>query len=218
MSDSAKHYLAFFGFPVAIILLGNVVIKLLYPVFREYAFIPAVLFYWVLTYGVVYFDSKSRNTGIATYLKETKFKVYLILLSILVGCLPLPIFILNIKSLNTPFLISTWIVVALTNPFFEEIFWRGYMIGHRAKMPFYIKSFYSSLLFTLSHVFIWGVVSEAILTKELIISVFIMGVAWSFIYQKSRSIVLPYFSHMLVDIFNLSVLAFMNLIPIAVMH
>jgi len=43
------------------------------------------------------------------------------------------------------------------------------------------KLFYSRALFTLSHVYIWGVVSTAMHSKELIISVFIMGVAWSFI-------------------------------------
>lgn len=59
----------------------------------------------------------------------------------------------------------------------------------------------------------WGVFSKAMLSKELIISVFIMGLAWAFIYKKSKSLVLPYFSHLLVDVFNCSVLAFMNLLP-----
>lgn len=214
MQSKTKHYLSFFGLPIAIIVLGNITVNLLHGALTVYTFIPGVMVYWAATIAIVCLDAQQRNISIFSYLQGTRVKAYLVVLSLLVGLIPLPIFIHYLKNLNTAFLIITWIAVAVINPFFEEIFWRGYMLEHRAKMPFIAKAFYSTLLFTLSHVFIWGVISKVMLTKELIISVFIMGLAWAFIYHKSRSIVLPYFSHMLVDIFNLSVLAFMNLLPV----
>lgn len=214
MQSTTKHYLGFFGLPIAIIVLGNITVNLLHSALTVYTFIPGVIVYWAATIAIVCLDAQQRNISIFSYLKGTRIKVYLVVLSLLVGLIPLPIFILYLKNLNTTFLIIVWIAVAIINPFFEEIFWRGYMLEHRAKMPFIAKALYSTLLFTLSHVFIWGVISQVMLTKELIISVFVMGLAWAFIYHKSRSIVLPYFSHMLVDILNLSVLAFMNLLPV----
>lgn len=218
MNSSTKNYLSFFGLPIAIILVGNIIVSIFYKLFSNYTFIPGVLVYWLLTFMVVFFDCKNKNISITSYLKGTNAKFYLIILGLIIGCIPLPLFIFYVKNLNTAFLIISWALVAIINPFFEEVFWRGYMLEHKAKMPMIIKTLYSSTLFTLSHVFIWGVFSTAMLSKELIVSVFIMGIAWSFIYIKSKSIVLPYFSHMLVDIFNLSTLAMLNLLPIAFHH
>ena len=218
MITSNKNYLIFFGLPIAIIIAGNIIVNLFYKIISNYTFIPGVLAYWLLIFIVVYLDCKQKSISITSYIKGTKTKFYLIILSLIIGCIPLPIFIFYAKNLNTAFLIITWVIVAIINPFFEEIFWRGYILEHKAKMPIYIKVFYSTSLFTLSHVFIWGVFSAAMLSKELIISVFILGIAWSFIYIKSKSIVLPYFSHVLVDIFNLSTLAMMNLLPITFPH
>jgi hypothetical protein len=218
MNTQIKDYTSFFGFPVAVIAVCRILVKLLLPITAPYTWVPGMFIYWFVIFSIVYFDSKKKNKSITSYLKRTNAKVYLVILALVIGCLPLPIFILNIKLMNNGFFILSWLFVAMVNPFFEEIFWRGYMLEHEAKMPFWIKSTYASLLFTLSHVFIWGIFSTAMLTKELIVSVFIMGLAWSLIYRKSKSIVLPYFSHMLVDIFNLSVLAMMNLLPIALHH
>ena len=218
MNSSTKNYLSFFGLPIAIIIAGSIIVSLFFKVMSNYTFIPSVLVYWLLTFMVVILDCKKKNISISSYLKNTKAKFYLIILSLIVGCIPLPIFIFYVKNLNTSFLIISWAFVAIINPFFEEVFWRGYMLEHKAKMPLFIKVIYSTTLFTLSHVFIWGVFSTAMHSKELTISVFIMGIAWSFIYIKSKSIVLPYFSHLLVDIFNLSTLAMLNLLPIAFPH
>ncbi|MCK5169072.1 MAG: CPBP family intramembrane metalloprotease, partial [Bacteroidales bacterium] len=156
---------------------------------------------------------EKNGNSIKGYFRFRKFKWYLFLIALVIGFMPFPILLLSYKYFTTTFLLMSWILVALINPFFEEIFWRGYMLEKGKNISFFVKSIISSLLFTLSHLAIWGVVSKAMLTKELIISVFIMGLAWSFIYRKSKSLVLPYFSHLLVDVFNCSVLAIMNLLP-----
>ena len=218
MNLSTKNYLGFFGLPIAIILVGNIIVSLFFKVMYNYTFIPGVVVYWLLTFMVVFYDCKKKNISVTSYLKGTKTKLYLIIISLIIGCIPLPIFIFYVKNLNTAFLIISWALVAIINPFFEEVFWRGFMLEHKAKMPMFIKVFYSTTLFALSHVFIWGVFSKAMHSKELIISVFIMGIAWSFIYIKSKSIVLPYLSHMLVDILNLSSLAMLNMLPIVFPH
>jgi len=216
MKDSTKYYLSFFGFPIIVIVFCHLIVRFLNPYTSPYTWVPGMISYWVISFSIVYFDSRKRKIHFTQYLKNTKIKVYLIVLTLIAGFIPLPLFILNFKLLNGPFFLVAWLFVALVNPFFEEIYWRGYLLNHAAKLPVFIKIIYSSTLFTFSHVFIWGVFAVAMRTPELIISVFLMGIIWSIIYYKSKSIVLPYFSHLLVDLFNLSVLAMMNMLPVAI--
>lgn len=206
-------FLKYIFSPMLIITIGFVVSIIFNQFFGPMSWVPIVFIYWGLILIVVNRDSKKHEKSIFDYFKIKKYKWYLFLIAIIIGLLPLPIFLLSYQFLATPFLLLSWIVVAIVNPFFEELFWRGYMLEKGEGIPPVIKSIVSSLLFTLSHIAIWGVFSKAMLTKELVISVFIMGMVWSFLYLKSKSLVLPYFSHLLVDVFNCSVLAFMNLLP-----
>ena len=199
--------------PGIIILIGFIGSILFSKTIGAMGWIPLTLVYWSTIFIVVYRDSKKNEKPIFSYFKVKKFKWYLIFIALFIGFLPFPIFLWSYTALNTAFLIISWIIVALINPFFEELFWRGFMLEKGKNIPFWIKALISSALFTLLHPVMLGVFSKAMLTKELIISVFIMGLVWAFIYKKSKSLVLPYFSHLLVDIFNCSVLVFMNLLP-----
>lgn len=199
--------------PVVIILIGLTFSVIFKQLIGAMGWIPLVLVYWITILVVVYRDSRKIGKSIFNYFQLIKFKWYLFFIALIIGFITFPIFIWSYKSLNSSFLIISWIFIAVVNPFFEELFWRGFMLEKGKNISFWIKAVISSLLFTLSHPIMWSIYSKAMLTKELVISVFIVGLAWSFIYKKSKSLILPYFSHLLVDLFSCSVLAFMNLLP-----
>jgi len=208
-----KKYINYLIPPIILIAIGSLVSILFNSIIGSMSWVILVFVYWGGILAIVIGDSKKMGRTIIGYFKFQNFKWYLIVISLVVGLMPLPIFLMSYKLFATPFLIVLWILVALINPFFEELFWRGYMLEKGKDLTFGVKAIISTFLFTLSHPLIWGVFSKAMLTKELIISVFIMGLVWTYIYKKSKSLVLPYFSHLLVDVFSCSVLAFMNLLP-----
>lgn len=210
-----KKYISYLSEPIILIIIGGLVGVIFNFIIGSKSWMVLTLVYWSTILFFVCRNSKKSGKTLKSYFKFQNIKWYLVLISLVVGLLPLPIFLISYKLFTTPYLIISWLFVAIVNPFFEELFWRGYMLEKGVDIRFGMKAFLSTLFFTLSHPIMWGVFSKPMLTKELIISVFIMGLAWAFIYKKSKSLVLPYFSHFLVDIFNCSVLAFINLLPIA---
>lgn len=214
MNNEIKRYLKFLVTPFAIILLGIIVGRSFFIFMKNWAWIPVVLFYWSAVGLIIYLDYKKRGKKPFDYFKEFRFRFWAVILSLIVGLIPLPIFLKYFYLFDANYLIGLWIVFAIVNPFFEELFWRGYMLDNFPKIRFWIKALVSSLLFAVGHPLIWGLFSLNMLTPEVFISVFTMGIVWSFAYRKSNSLLLPYFSHLLVDLLNCSVLAFLNLLPV----
>jgi len=214
MNEEIKSYVKSLIIPVAIILLGIIVGRFFLIFIKNWAWIPIILFYWIVIALLIYFDYKKNKKNPVDYFKGFRFKLSTVILSLLVGLIPLPIFFKYFHLFDTGYLIVLWILVAIINPLFEEIFWRGYLLDYSPKIPFWIKAIVSSLLFAVAHPLTWGIFSANMLTVEMFISVFTMGIVWSFVYKKSESLLLPYISHLLVDLFNCSVLAFLNLLPV----
>ena len=214
MNKEIKTYIKSLIIPVSIILLGIIVGRFFFIFMKNWAWIPIVLFYWTAIWLVIYLDYKKNGKSPIDYFKGSKFKLSTVILSLIVGFIPLPILLKYFYLFDANYLIVFWILIAIINPFFEEIFWRGYMLDISHKIPFWIKAIVSSLLFAAAHPLTWGIFSPNMLTLEMLISVFIMGIVWSFVYRKSKSLLLPYLSHFLVDLFNCSVLVFLNLLPV----
>ena len=199
MNKEIIKYLKFLIIPIGVILLGIIVGRVFFIFLNNWAWIPIILFYWTAIGLVIYFDYKKNLKNPIDYFKGYKFKLSTVILSLLVGLIPLPILLKYFYLFDANYLIIFWILIAIINPFFEEIFWRGYMLDVSPKIPFWIKAIVSSILFAVAHPLTWGIFSANMLTIEVLISVFIMGVTWSFVYKKSKSLLLPYFSHLLVD-------------------
>ncbi|MFA6334800.1 MAG: type II CAAX endopeptidase family protein [Bacteroidales bacterium] len=214
MNDETKKYLKFLITPFVIILLGVVVGRSCFIFLKNWAWIPVVLTYWMAIGLVIYLDYKKSGTKPIDYFKGFKFKLSAVTLSLIVGLIPLPIFLMNFHLFDAVYLIVLWLLVAIINPFFEETFWRGYMLDKFPQIHFWIKAIVSSILFAVGHPLIWGLFSVNMLTVEMFISVFTMGIVWSYVYRKSESLVLPCISHTLVDLLNCSVLAFLNMLPV----
>jgi len=115
----------------------------------------------------------------------------------------------GIQYINNIFLIVLWILFAIVNPIAEEMFWRSYLLDNLSWKPA-IKIIFSSLLFLLSHM-MWGVFSVTIRSYIMIMPLLIMGIAWGYVYHKTKSLKWCIIAHFFVDIMNLSVWVFLNI-------
>jgi membrane protease YdiL (CAAX protease family) len=70
---------------------------------------------------------------------------------------------------------------------------------------------YSTGLFMLSHPLTWGVFSVTIRSAIMVLPLFIMGVIWSVVYIKTKTLRHGIIAHALVDTLNLSVWVFLNI-------
>jgi CAAX protease family protein len=132
-------------------------------------------------------------------------------LAIGVALIPLPLLLLNWKLFDSPGLVLAWIMFALINAPLEEGYWRGVLLDNAPGWPGWLSVLYSSFFFALNHPLTFGVYSEANRHPATAISTFIMGLVWAIVYRKTGSLRWAVVAHVLVDLFNLSVLAFLNI-------
>jgi len=158
--------------------------------------------FFILKYGGV--DS------IKKWLDKSKGKFVWKILGLVVGLIPLPIFLLHNETLAAWQVWLPWILLALINPWIEEFYWRGLLLDHTKNWPNWTSILFTSSLFALNHI-AFGINSEVNRGVELIIVTLIMGVVWAIVYKKTESLRWAVFSHFLVDFFNLSAPAFLDL-------
>lgn len=195
-------------FPVAVIAIGWMTAMVFTPIIGEWAFIPLAICYWTITMGMVIKTAGLQKIKEMFY-KPTGKKGWNIL-ALLVGLIPLSILLMNLSLIKFNFVFILWILFALINPFFEEIFWRGFLVGN-LPMPKWLACLYSTFLFVISHPIMWGYFSIANRSWMTIVSLILMGTVWSLVYVKTGSLRWCVVSHFLVDMFNLSVYVFLNL-------
>ncbi len=194
--------------PIAVIGAGFICARVCSPIIGEWAFIPLALVYWGVTFALVY--KYLGKASIAALFVKPKRSVLLAVLCVAAALIPLPIFLLNLNLLESPILIVLWLAFAAANPVFEELYWRGFLLN-ALPFPKWLAVVYSTLLFTASHPLMWGVFSIANRSWMTWASLLVMGAVWSAARLKTGSLLWCVLSHFLVDIFNLSVFAFLNL-------
>lgn len=202
-----KDKVAIFS-PIAIISLGFISASVFKIFMQEWAFIPLALIYWSLTFVVAY-RCLGKASIVGLFAKPEK-SIPWIALCFVVGLIPLPILLLNLNLLVSPLVTVMWLAFAAVNPFFEEIYWRGFLLK---ALPFSKAAaiLYSTLFFIASHPLMWGVFSIANRSWMVWASLLLMGVVWSIACLKTNSLWWCVISHFLVDVFNLSVFVFLNL-------
>lgn len=131
-------------------------------------------------------------------------------LALLVGFIPLPIFLLNWKLLLPLELLLPWLLFGLVNPWIEEGYWRGLLLDASEGWPIGLRVAYTAGAFAISHPLMFGVNSVGVRSPEVLISTFVMGAVWAVVYLKTKSLRWCIASHMLVDLLSLSVPVFMN--------
>lgn len=124
--------------------------------------------------------------------------------------LPLGVLVSNHQAVPTSTFVYIFIFAAI-NPFFEEVFWRGVL--NQLPITAIKRQLISAFLFSFSHYFLWGAywLSNPKILIPTCITTFIMGWCWMWFYQRDGRLLYPVLSHMLVDIFNLSVAVLMGM-------
>jgi membrane protease YdiL (CAAX protease family) len=194
--------------PIETIILCSISAVLLYKVMGNWVFIPVFVLYWGMTFFTTI--KFAGISGIKSWLQKPEGKIGWLILSIAIGFIPLQILLTNLHIISFPLILLS-IPFVLLNPFFEELYWRGFVLGFTFPSKV-LSSLYSSILFILSHLFIWGVFSYGNRNYFLISSLAIMSTVWCVVRIKTKSLWWCIISHFLVDVFNLMVFVMLNVV------
>lgn len=174
----------------------------------KWAFIPIILIEWCLfAYFILRFGGKE---SIKKWLGKSKGSIGWNILALLIGILPLPLFLLHYETLSTWYVWVPWILLALLNPWLEEFYWRGLLLDYTKNWSNWTAILFTSLVFALNHA-VFGVNSELNSGLTVVISTFVMGLIWGLVYKKTYSLRWVILAHFLVDLFNLSAASFLDL-------
>lgn len=195
--------------PFIVIAAGNLVARTTNAYAGHARWIPVSVTVWVamLLFTSVGTDAPLRRSWFQASGGNAMWRA----LALFAALAPIPIFIRYAGVLASPYVWVPWIVFGAINPFVEEMYWRGSVLSAASLWPRWIAVLYVSAVFALSHPAIFGVISAANRTPQVTASTFVMGVIWSVVFLRTRSLRWPVFSHLLVDLLALSVPAFLNL-------
>jgi len=193
--------------PLLIILIGFFISFICNKIIGEWAFIPVAIVYWVLIFYTIKLDKGKIKEAFQASKQFGKhsFLAYIpCLLCIIAFVWGLQYIILS------PVLIILSILFVVINPIAEELFWRQYLLDN-LNWNNLGKVIYSTFLFMLSHPLMWGVFSVTIRSNIMIMPLFIMGIIWSIVYIKTKTLRHCIIAHALVDTLNLSIWVFLNI-------
>jgi uncharacterized protein len=195
--------------PWLVIAFAHVTARLAGGVLGVWAWAPTLLLFWSLIAALIIWSGGNAPTR--RWLQPSQGSWRWALLAMGVALIPLPLLVLNWPLLGSPLVFLLWLAFGFLNPWFEEAYWRGALLDAASHWHSWAAVGYTSALFAASHPLIWGVHSIANGTIEVVVSTFVMGVVWSIIYKKTRSLRWAIASHVLVDLFGLSIPVFLNL-------
>lgn len=179
------------------------------PDLQVFTWVPVTLVQWTC-FGLFIALGAGRD-GVVRWLRTPGGDARSAALALAVGLIPLPILITSYGLLDSVPIVLLWLAFAAINPVLEEGYWRGLLLDRTSGWPAWLSIGASSALFALNHPLAYGVFSIANAQPATLVSTFIMGVVWSFVYRRSGSLRWPIAAHVVTDLCNLAVLAFMNL-------
>jgi membrane protease YdiL (CAAX protease family) len=193
--------------PIALIALCHIFAVLLYKPMGQWVFIPAFIAYWGLSALIVI--KAAGVSYIKSLFNKPVGKIGWLILSIVVGFIPFSILLQGLPIITFPLMMLS-VLFSIINPFFEELYWRGFVFDYTFRSKT-LSSIYSSIIFILSHILIWGVFSYGNRNFYLIISLAIMSIVWCIVRIKTKSLWWCIISHFFVDLFNLLVFVMLNI-------
>ncbi|MGA9365705.1 MAG: CPBP family intramembrane glutamic endopeptidase [Bacteroidota bacterium] len=196
--------------PLVIIAVGRLIASLAGVVFGIWVWIPMTLVVWGMFAFMIAWGGGREATR--RWLQAPQGAWGWSVLAVAVGLIPLSIFIQNWKLFLSVWLVLAWLLFALINPFLEEGYWRGLLLDNTKHWPGWVGVLYSTFFFAINHPLTIGVYSIANRHPVVLISTFVMGLVWAVVYRKTHSLRWTIFAHMLTDLLNLSVLAFLNIV------
>jgi len=196
--------------PLGIIAAGYVTARLAGVVFGIWVWIPKSLLVWGLFAFMIAWGG--GREAIRRWLRAPQGAWGWSVLALVVGLIPLRVFILNWRLFPSAWIVLAWLLFAAINPLLEEGYWRGLLLDNATSWPGWLGVLYSSFFFAANHPLTVGVYSIANRHPAVLISTFIMGLAWGAAYHKTDSLRWTIVGHLLTDLLNLSILAFLNIV------
>ena len=149
--------------------------------------------------------------AVARWLRRPRGSTLWCALALMAGLLSLPGFIAHWRVLAPPYVLVSWLLFALVNPFFEEGYWRGLVLDTTRGWPGAISVTYSAAWFAVSHPLIWGVHSAALREWAVIPVLMALGIVWAMAYRRNGSLWCSIAGHMCSNLFGLAVPIMLNL-------
>lgn len=196
--------------PLVIIAVGYIIAHAAMDVFGIWIWIPMTLVVWGMFAFMIAWGG--GREAIRRWLQPSQGAWGWKVLAIVVGLIPLSVFILGWNLFPSIWIVLAWLLFALINPFLEEGYWRGLLLDSTKNWPGWLGILYSTFFFAINHPLTVGVFSIANRHPAVLISTFIMGLVWAVVYRKTQSLRWTIFAHMLTDLLNLSILAFLNIV------
>ena len=197
------------GSAFAVIALGHATARLAGPVLGVWAWLPVTLVEWSCFASLIALGA--GRDGALRWLRTPGGGARSAAIALAVGLIPLPILVTSFRLLDSAPLVLLWLAFAAINPVLEEGYWRGLQLDRTPRWPAWVSVGASSALFALNHPLSYGVVSIANAHPATLFSTFVMGVGWALVYRRTGSLRWPIAAHVVTDLCNLAVLAFMNL-------
>lgn len=177
----------------------------------KWAFVPIIIVEWCLF--AFFIKRYSSEISLKKWLGKPLRSLILLPLVLIVGLIPLPLFIkYNHLLISWPVWLP-WVILAVTNPWLEEFYWRGLLLDYTNHWNKWVAVLFSSSLFAANHS-VFGVNSQLLRGPEVMFSTLIMGIVWAATYQKTGSLRWVLVSHFLVDLLSLSAPSFLDLYTI----
>lgn len=207
MNPSAKKKIVLFS-PLLIIFVNIAVAVIFGRIIGKWAFVPVILVEWCLFIFFVW--QFGGADSITDWLKKPSGNLGWGILALLTGLIPLPIFLMHYKLLNSWEIVLPWALLACLNPWLEEFYWRGLLSDYTADWNKWLAVLITSSLFAGNHA-VFGINSELLSGAEILISTFVMGVIWAVVYHQTNSLRWTILAHFAVDFFSLSVPSFLDM-------
>ena len=174
----------------------------------KWAFIPLILIEWCMfTYFIIKYH---QAACLKRWLGRPRKSAVLLVLVLVTGLIPLPVFIRYYHLLSTLQVWLPWIILAVINPWLEEFYWRGLLLDYTNRWNKPAAVLFSSILFAANHA-VFGVNSQLLKGPEVMLSTLVMGIVWAVTYQRTGSLKWVIIAHFLVDFFSLSAPSFLDM-------
>lgn len=210
MNMSSKQRVCLLLSPLVIIGLGFLTATIFSQYLQGWAWVPLAFIYWSSLGLCIYYFKGDKS--VKDWLEKSNPSKLWVTLTLLLGMFPLTILMMSYHLFDSISLILFWLMFALINPWFEELYWRGVLLdGLLTWFPKWMSILYTTLFFVVSHPLMWGVFSLASKSYHLYIYLSVVGIVWAITYFKTKSLRWVIFSHVIVDIGNLTVLTFLNI-------
>jgi uncharacterized protein len=194
--------------PIVVLVLGHAAARISGHLWGVWSWIPVTLVYWIILVLIMTFAG--GWTEYRRWLQPSHGAWGWRLLSFVTAVLFIPVFLLNFRSLNQPWVISSWLAVAIIDPWLEEGYWRGLLMDSARGWPGWLIVTYTTFWFGLSHPLMLGVNVKALSGFPGFIGTVFTGVLWSIVYLKTRSLRWPILSHSVADLLSVSIIVFSN--------